>query len=478
MIKTKTPEHGTAEGTGDATKKPDTQTGPSPVRVPDSPEVTTDTRDIPRSTPEGLEIRPFVVDITPPLGEVMDCGFDPSVAQVEHPLLAKGVVLRDEGETCVICAIDWGGLCNDTHSLFRQKIARAVGIAPSHVAVQVLHQHTAPCTDGNAQAVLNEVAGAPRHANPEYLERVSDEIAAAVKQAPRKLATQIGTGWAAVDRVASSRRIPQPDGTLLPRLSSTKVVEQQVAPEGVIDAFLRTVTFYDGDEPIARLHYYATHPQSYYGDGRVTYDVPGIARERLQQESGVFQVYFTGCGGNVAMGKYNRGTPEDRAALADRLYNGMKTAQEAELRFPVSSLKWCNADIQFTARTDGEFSEEACGRDVADDQTSVTRRIMAAMILAFRSRVSAGKPFDVSCLSIGQVKILHLPGEPFVEYQLWAQQYGDEDFVAVAGYGDCAMWYLCTDRAYQDKGGYEQTWSFVEPCEEMLKRTIAGLLDG
>jgi hypothetical protein len=79
---------------------------------------------------------------------------------------------------------------------------------------------------------------------------------------------------------------------------------------------------------------------------------------------------------------------------------------------------------------------------------------------------------------MGPVKIVHLPGEPFVEYQLWAQQHQSDDFVAVAGYGDCAMCYLCTDRAYEDRGGYEQTWSFVEPCEGLLKEAMAKVLDG
>jgi hypothetical protein len=427
---------------------------------------------------KGLEIRTFVADITPPLGEVMDCGFDPPVAQVEHPLLAKGVLLKDAGETCVLCAIDWGGLCNDTHDLFRRKIADAVGISASHVAVQAVHQHTAPSTDGNAQQILDGIADAPLHANQAYLDSVSDDIADAVEKAAARAVTHIGTGWAAVDRVASSRRIPQPDGSLLARLSRTEDPVQRVAPEGLIDAYLRTISFYEGEEPIARLHYYATHPQSYYGDGRVTYDVPGIARQRLEQESGVFQVYFNGCGGNVAMGKYNRGTPEDRATLADRVYDGMKRSLESDERIPVQALKWSISNVGFSARSESEFSDEQCRKDMADSDLSDTRRIMAAMILAFNSRVRDGRAFEVSCLSMGPVKIVHLPGEPFVEYQLWAQQHQSDDFVAVAGYGDCAMWYLCTDRAYEDRGGYEQTWSFVEPCEGLLKEAMAKVLDG
>ena len=58
-----------------------------------------------------------------------------------------------------------------------------------------------------------------------------------------------------------------------------------MAPEGYIDGFLRTISFCDGEAPFVQMHYYATHPQSYYGDRRVTYDVPGLARERLEKLS-------------------------------------------------------------------------------------------------------------------------------------------------------------------------------------------------
>ena len=41
---------------------------------------------------------------------------------------------------------------------------------------------------------------------------------------------------------------------------------------------LKTVSFWNGDAKLAALHYYATHPMSYYGDGLVTSDFVGLAR--------------------------------------------------------------------------------------------------------------------------------------------------------------------------------------------------------
>src|SRR5207247_536871 len=154
----------------------------------------------------------------------------------------------------------------------------------------------------------------------------------------------------------SSRRILQPDGTILTRLSSTKDPEEQKAPEGTIDAYLRTITLFDGETPVARAHYYATHPQPYYRDGRVTYDVPGIARERLEKESGVFQVYVAGCGGDIGMGKYNDGTHERRPALVNRLYDAMVRSIKNVHVEPVSGMQWKTADVQFPLRSDGAFS--------------------------------------------------------------------------------------------------------------------------
>ena len=54
--------------------------------------------------------------------------------------------------------------------------------------------------------------------------------------------------------------------------------------------------------------------------------------------------------------------------------------------------------------------------------------------LVWLRRLEAGKKIDLSCLTIGNVRILHLPGEPFVEYQLAAKAERPDLFVAVAGH--------------------------------------------
>jgi hypothetical protein len=429
---------------------------------------------------QGVDVSVFTADVTPPVGEPLNCGYNAPVQTIEHPLLAKGLVIGAGPEACVLCAIDWVGLCHEAHDLFRTRIARAVGTTPARVAVQTVHQHTAPAVDTRAQRFLEQTPGAPATAGLDFLETAAERVAQAASASlsqPRRV-TGVSGGWAAVDRVASSRRIRQPDGTILTRFSRATDPELQTAPEGHIDAFVRTVTLHEADRPVACLHYYATHPQSYYGDGRVTYDVPGIARERLQQETGVFQVYFNGCGGDITMGKYNDGTPGARAALADRLCDGMRRALAQERwRAPVDGCTWSAQELRFPARSSPEFGEVENRRVLESTGAGSYDRIKAAMVLGFIERARSGPPFDITCLGIGPARIVHLPGEPFVDFQLWAQRTYREAFVCVAGYGDCAMWYYGPDAIYTDVGGFEQTWSFVDPSESLVRGVMAAVLN-
>src|SRR5262249_38240750 len=152
-----------------------------------------------------------------------------------------------------------------------------------------------------------------------FYERAVRDSARALRESLKKTErfTHIGVGKAKVQQVASNRRVLGPDGKVkFTRTSATKDPAAQAEPEGLVDPYLRTLSFWDGDRPLAALHYYATHPMSYYGDGRVSADFCGLARrKRHADDTGVFQVYFTGCAGNITAGKYNDGTKENRPIL-------------------------------------------------------------------------------------------------------------------------------------------------------------------
>lgn len=421
----------------------------------------------------------FQADVSPPLGKQVDIGFRKETVEIEHPALLKGILLEAGTERYVLAAIDYSGLCNDSHLWLRQRLAEGAETQPEFVALQAVHQHTTVCLDANAAALLYADQPELLQGMRDFEEEIGQRVAGAVRAARSQLrpVRELGVSRGRVEQVASNRRLPLPDGRIQARMSSTRDPQLQALPEGNIDPWLRTITFYGDAQPLAQLHYYATHPQSYYGDQRCTWDVPGIARERLQQETGVFQVYFTGCAGDVAMGKYNEGTPEARALLAERLYQGMRASLKSIAREPAQPLFWKSEELTFPLREAAPFTAEACRQVLQRPDAPFGQRLKAAMCAAWIDRVAAGFPVQACSLQTGSLRLLHLPGEPFVMYQQFAQSHRPDHFVCVAGYGDCAMWYLGPDHIYTDQGGYEQSWSFAGPCEALLRRKIKRLLE-
>jgi hypothetical protein len=419
----------------------------------------------------------FSVEVTPPLGHPLCGGWIEPARAVDDPLRALGIVLLGAGAPMVLVAVDWCGIRNEANLQWRQALAKAAHTTADRVTVHAVHPHNAPFADVEAQRLLDSVPGGPPSLDLKFFDAAVSRSAAALQEALKKTVrfTHVGTGKAKIDQVASNRRILGPDiKWKATRYSATKDPAIRAEPEGLIDPWLRTLSFWDSDRPLAALHYYATHPMSYYGDGRVTSDFCGLARDKRQQDDlGVFQVYFTGCAGNITAGKYNDGAKENRPVLRDRVYDAMVAAWKASERFPLETLKWRIEPMVFRPRREPSFGEEKSLEALKDDKAPKAKRGNAAYQLAWLKRID--RPIELTCLDLGKAAVLHLPGEPFIEYQLEAQKLRPDLFVCVAGYGDGGPGYIPTDRAFLE-GGYEPTVALADPCQGVLTRAIAKLL--
>ena len=297
-----------------------------------------------------LRVTTFRCDVTPPLGHTLPAG--DKLVTVEDPLWAKGIVLEDGDTRFVLCAIDWCVLSGPAHRSVRTKIAEAANADVSHTVVHMVHQHTAPAFGGRRQTASQANEGAPTAPTRTFLDEASDRLASAVKASLDQWQTfdRIGVGEAKVERVASNRRVPGPGGKILTRWSSCKEPDLRAMPEGLIDPMVKTITFARGEKALVRLHYYATHPQSFYGDGRVSADFVAFARDRIEAKEKVFQIYFTGCEGNVTAGKYNDGSRAARDELAQRLMAGMQASIASTRLSPASHLQWRTTPVTLKAK--------------------------------------------------------------------------------------------------------------------------------
>ncbi len=432
---------------------------------------------------EPLRVTPFRVDATPPLGSPLCNGNVSPVMEFVSPLTARGVVLLGSGDPIVLCAFDWVGIGNGSYDEFRKAIAEAVGTTPDRVALHTLHQHDAPGSDFATEKLLAEHGLGRQFSNPDFDAEVMDRVAAAAKLALRQAqtVTHVGLGSGRVEKVASNRRILGPDGRVaLQRQSSGgRNPAAREAPEGTIDPLVRMVSFWNEDKPLAVLTYYATHPQSYYGRGGVNWDFVGIARKMREDGlAGLPHIHFDGAGGNVAAGKYNDGSEEKRPLLARRLAEGMKLAWQSQKKSPIraSDIDWSIVRVSLPVR-DMLVDDKLLAR-IRDEGQPTKERLRAARDLTFIRRMNNGHRIPLSCLKLGTARVLHMPGELFVEYQLAAQKMLPNDFVAMAAYGDYGPGYIGTEIAY-GQGGYETgRVSRVAPrVERVLMNAMEQLLE-
>ncbi len=382
-----------------------------------------------------------------------------------------------QGKPIVLVAVDWTGLRNEAYRSWRAALAEAAHTTPESVSIHCVHPHNAPFADTEAQKMLAAINGPPL-LDLAFFDKAVATSANALKKslASAKEFTHVGFGQAEVKHVASNRRVIGVDGRVLfTRTSATKNKEARAAPEGLIDPLLRTISFWNGEKPLAALHFYATHPMSYYGDGMISADFCGLARQKRQDEQpGVHQIYFTGCSGNVTAGKYNDGNKANRTILRDRMYNGMVAAWNATKKQQVSGWNWSVQPVAFIPRREPSFGEVISTRDMNDPKQTKARRNNAALQLAWLKRIKT--PVEITSLDLGIAKTLHLPGEPFIEYQLAAQKASAAKPICVAGHGDGGCGYIPTADAYL-QGGYEPTVALSSPeMETILLKTINTLL--
>ena len=426
-----------------------------------------------------LRVGVFDVDASPPVGSPL--AYDPTKG-VQTPLSCRGIVIAGAGEPIVLCAVDWIGIGNAGNRVFREALAVAAGTTADRVAVHTLHQHDAPRCDFDADDLLRDQGLGGTGFDPAFARDVIHRAAAAVEVALASATpvTHVGTGSGIIEKVASNRRILGPDGKVLhTRWTATRDPVIAGFPAGTIDPEVKLISFWNEEQPIVALTYYACHPQSYYRTGLANPDFPGLARNARQEATGTPHVHFNGAGGNIGAGKWNDGSKANRQVLAGRVAAGMQLAWENTEKTPVTGdeVEW---GVEPVVLPPGKhLSEESLLNVIEDPEQKSSSRFYAAVNLTWLRRCQAGDTIDITCLSVGRARVLHLPGELFVEYQLAAQDLRPDLFVAMAAYGDYGPGYIGTEIAY-GQGGYEtsQGASQVAPeVEEVLMSAVARLLE-
>jgi len=424
----------------------------------------------------------FEADVTPPMGHALMGGGIAPAQTVVDPLLVKGIALLGPDAPIVWVAVDWCEIRNDAYDEWRGALAQAAGTTRERVLLAAVHQHDTPVADFTAQALLDGVGLQKSLCDVAFVRACIARAAEALRMAIRDATpvTHYGVGVAEVQAIASNRRVVSAEGVAgYPRNSSTPDPAMHAAPEGLIDPALRTLSFWNGDTPVAGMSSYAVHPMSYYGRGGVSFDFVGMARERMEDAlPGTAYLYFSGCSGDVVAGKYNDGQEVRRAELAGRLHGAMAAAWKATERFPLQRAAFRSVPLDLPARETDGFAEAEARAQLNDASAKPFQRNLAAMGLSWRAAKAAGRTIELCAVDFGEAIFVLMPAESFVEYQLMAQRLRPDAQVLVAGYGESAPGYIPSAAAVAEGfiEGHEWCWvgpSAPEAMRAALERALA-----
>jgi len=418
-----------------------------------------------------FQLTSFSAEVTPPVGHPLMGGGTAPVRQIDDQLYANGLVIIGAGEPIVIVAVDWCEIRNDAYDSWRTTLAKAARTVPERVLVTSVHQHDAPIADLEAQRILEKRQAAGKICDLEFHERVLQNVAHAARvslQNPRRI-THIGLGQANVEQAASHGQFREDNArNTFGRTRMTRDLRANARPVGASDPWLKMLSFWDSEFPLAVVSCYAAPAYALreYGKGAVSADFIGMARKRRHAEQpGTAQIYLSGCGANATAGKSDESSSEDRHELADRIYRAMSQAWKGTRRHPVKQIAYRTVPLRLEPRNDPGYTVADVQKRLATS-TKPFDQCQAALGLSWRNRADAGHKLDVAALDFGMAQVVLLPGWPYTEYQLIAQQLRRDEFVVVAGYGDSAPGFIPVGRAWQEGDSNLRDQCWVPPSSE------------
>ena len=337
--------------------------------------------------------------------------------------------MADGGTRYVLASLDYLGLMNSAYDMLAEALAAAAEIPAEQAVIHCIQQHDAPLLDFELDPSLQTETN-PKSWWADVARRCGEAAHACLRDL--KPVAAVGRSETRLYGYASNRRILGPDGKIKgSRWSRCNDESIRNAPVGIIDPMLRTVAFRDPAGTIlGSMTFYATHPQVSSGSGRYSADAPGEAMRIVSQERPGLHAFFTGPGGNVTAGKYTSFSDLEGNLLAfgKRLADGIRLNFGSLNWEPVTLAEWRVTTFPFPAqpRVQERLKAVCASPDATRDQ-----KIAAAAVLACIAYPKNAN-FALTLLTLGSARILCVPSEPFVEYQLFAQSICADQFIAMA----------------------------------------------
>jgi hypothetical protein len=454
-------------------------------------------------------------DITPAAGTHLagsGAGEHRPAQSVLDRLFAKAVVFESGERRMCLVTLDVTIVTGDYTARIRQGISAATGIDPDAIMVHAIQTHSAPSL---GYFMLDRDFPLEISADNEYIwgaERAYADgaaaaaVAAAVQAVASLRPVRLGVGRGIVGGLAFNRRGVRRDGSIMMpkpqgRDRQPFGITELCYLEGPMDPEVGVLCVQDAQmRPVACLLHHSCHPVNVFGNRETYYavsaDWPGAWATEVETGWGGqgVAVVLNGCCGNL-----NPWHPFDPECTPDHRRMGRELAAMSQrvahsLRFSATAaLDWCVERItlpyrEIPAARLQEVAEILAAHPVpprAANGEIDPRWFLAASTRSVElcRRREPQFTYEIQLLRLGDVALVGLPGEPFVEGQLEIKTRSPAAFTFVAHLTSHYVGYLPTRAAYA-RGGHEANaevtyWAKLAPgsLETVVERTVALLQD-
>ncbi|MHB0879177.1 MAG: hypothetical protein ACYC5O_24330, partial [Anaerolineae bacterium] len=364
--------------------------------------------------------------ITPRLGShIVGYFSDRLAADIQDDLYAKALVLDNGDEAVAIILCDLIALELRDIEVARERAEALAGIPAENVFVACTHTHFGPASVG--------ALGTPR--DEAYMEHAMEHVADSVKMAQTRLqAAEVGVASTEVRGESFNRRWHMRDGSV--RMNPGYQHPDALAPAGPTDPQVLVLAVRTPErEPIALLANYSLHyVGGPYADA-ISADYFGYFDRALQRLAGAefVGIMANGCCGDINNCDFSRPQPDmphayfqvERVAnvLAAAAYGAWQGLRGFEYRSDVP-LGQATEMMTFRRRQSTPEELERARKLVAavKDEPDVESTAFADWMYAQEALLVAKEPVErqtpIKALRVGDLGIVGLPGEIFVQYGL------------------------------------------------------------
>jgi len=391
-------------------------------------------------------------DITPPLGTDLT-GYiarpGPSIG-VHDPLYCRALVLGDRGTSCALIECDVLGFGVEYTRQVKHLIEKETGIPAGNVMLAATHTHSGPAS------VFLQGCG---ELAVEWLDDLPGKIVEAVQTAQSDLEeVQMAVGRQVVPGVAINRR----------------------DAGGPVDEELTAVWLTDvrGKSKAVLLHF-ACHAVVMGAENReVSADFPGAACASVEKALGGSCMYLQGpCGDiNPALRLSFEAVVETGEKLAAAALGvvemggegvvvgpGELSSKSQSLRLPLGQAPSFHELVELRREHDRGLGvvEPEDQRDQARMHRAMKSWAQRTIEACCSGLLQREVPVEVQCLELGNLLVIGVPGELFVEFGIEAKRKGRElgKHVLVVAYANGDIGYIPTPDSYE-VGGYEVEWAY------------------